>query len=478
MQKKVNMASRKFVLLGVLLVTIAGIAIVFRFRAIALQTTKRRPNILLITLDTTRKDHLSCYGYPKKTTPALDQLAAESVKYEFAVSTSSWTLPAHASLFTGMLPVDHSAHYGVGENANKAVDKLSFYTLHPAFPTLAQQLSKAGYRTHAIISAPILHSEFGFSKGFETYDDDLGKPQKKDRTADTTSSLAITWLRQYFAAPKTQPFFLFLNFFDPHTPYSAPPPWGKDGLAADVVNVVSGHYDEVFRGNRQVTPEERELLIDQYDDEIRFMDWHLGQLFSEMKALGLYDDAMIVVTSDHGELFGEHNYLDHGHALYDELIRVPLIIKYPADMKKVGVISDGVSTRGIMPTLLSYLQLPIPPTADYGTLGGKRKDLVAESYRDIYYVQRYGKRFDRDQKAIYDGKYKFIWSSDGKSELYNIQEDPQENVNLCGRLPDVEKKLQSKLEPLVAESNQLNSLSTPQLDSELRRRLQALGYIQ
>jgi len=131
-----------------------------------------------------------------------------------------------------------------------------------------------------------------------------------------------------------------------------------------------------------------------------------------------------------------------------------------------------------MPTILAFLQLPIPPTADYGTLDGKPKDVIAEIYTDIYYVRKHGQKYDRDQKAIYEGDFKFIWSSDGKYELYDIAKDPREMVNLYGQMPDVEQRLGAKLEPLIAESNRLNSLSTPQLDSELRRRLQALGYIQ
>jgi arylsulfatase A-like enzyme len=160
------------------------------------------------------------------------------------------------------------------------------------------------------------------------------------------------------------------------------------------------------------------------------------------------------------------------------LIRVPLIVKYPASDQRRGVVEDGVSIANIMPTVLEYVNHPVPATADCGTLKRKKDLLVAEIFRDISYVRKYGDRFSRDQKAIYGQGFKLIWSSDGKHELYHLGDDPAEQANLYEQRADVREYLQSKLDPLINDSTELASLDTPQLDLELRGRLKALGYVQ
>ncbi|RJP16632.1 MAG: hypothetical protein C4520_18540 [Candidatus Abyssobacteria bacterium SURF_5] len=448
------------------------------WRTLSAKKKPYRPNTILMTLDTTRMDYLSCYGYPARITPVIDKLAEEGLKYEFAISPSSWTLPAHASIFTGMLPSYHSAHYGKGENAEKGVlGGPSFYTLHPAFPTLTECLKEAGYLTKAIVSGPVLQEKFGFGQGFDHYDDDFPAGMEH-RVGDDTTDLAIGYLTAYVRGLQQQPFFLFLNYFDPHNPFSAPAPWGTPDLNPDLVNIASGHYDDVYKGNRVLTAEERELLLKEYVNEIRFMDHQIGRLFSYLKDCDLYDDAFIVITSDHGECFGEHDHLEHGHSLNEELLRVPLIIKYPAKHRRSGVVKERVSTAGVMSTILDYLNLPAPPGVKFASFDTGGHELAAEIFEDLNFVQKYGERYSRNQKAVYDGTFKFIWSSDGKHELYNISNDPLEVVNLYGRMPDLEKRLQAKLDPLIYESNRMTSLTTPELDEELRGRLRALGYIQ
>jgi len=442
-------------------------------------TPSQNPGILLITLDTTRWDHLSCYGYPRESTPTIDRLAEEGMRYERAVSPSSWTLPAHASLFTGMLPTHHSAHFGSDENAK--VDEIvgfSFYTLHPMVPTLAEELGKAGYATCGIIAGPTISSRFGMGRGFDHYDDRLPKTDIPERRADEISSLAIHWLKEHHISQSAKPFFLFLNYFDPHNPYQAPEPWGDQDVTDDVYNIRNSRYDEVFRGNRDLTDDEREILLKQYEDEIRFMDSEIGSLFDEMRRLGMYDSTLIVVVSDHGESFGEHRLLEHGRALYEELIRVPLIVKYPSHDKRQGVVRRRVSTAGIMPTILNYIGHPVPGTVTVGALDETNHMLAAEVFRDIVWTGRYGKRFDMDQKAVYEGDYKWIWRSNGEPELYKVSDDPGEKNNLYGTLPELENRFQLRLRSLIEESTQLSSLTIPELDQELQRRLKALGYVQ
>lgn len=438
-----------------------------------------RPHILLITLDTTRWDHLSCYGYEEETTPAIDKLAEEGVRYEYALSPSSWTLPAHASIFTGVLPTYHGAHFVMTEaNVERG---LQLNTLDSRLPTLAEELKKAGYRTGAIIGGPLLHRSLGVARGFGYYYD--GKlhafgTQDFYRTAEETTNQAIKWLATYQPTWDVTPLFLFLNYYDPHNPYNAPAPWGNPEVTEDMYDIHNKRYDGVFRGRRDLTEDERKTLLSEYDAEIRFMDHNIGLLFDSMKQLGLYDSSLIIVTSDHGESFGEHRLLGHGHALYEELIRVPLIIKYPLRDRKQAVIKRPVSIMSIMPTILKYIGRPIPETVACGTLADREQALLAEIYRDSYWIERYGNRFDRDEKAAYEGEYKWIWRSNANHELYNIAEDPEEHDNLRGRLPEVERHFHSQLNPLIEASKEIPKTAPPRLGPETERNLKALGYIQ
>ena len=183
-----------------------------------------------------------------------------------------------------------------------------------------------------------------------------------------------------------KPFFLFLNYYDPHTPYRPPEPWGDPNIPPELCDIHSGHYDDVLKGVRELTEEEHRVLLSQYDGEIRFTDSQIEWLFFEMKQLGVYDSTLIVVTSDHGESFGEHRLLGHGRALYEDLVRVPLIIKYPQNDRKVGVAEDRVSILSLMPTLLEYIGRPVPGTISCGTLSHKKQVLVAEIFRDVGWI--------------------------------------------------------------------------------------------
>jgi arylsulfatase A-like enzyme len=377
-----------------------------------------------------------------------------------------------------MLPTHHRAHFSFDENIDpESIDGPMFYSLHPELPTLTEELKKKGYTTGGIIAAPLLAAKFGFGRGFDYYDDRLPIDKGFDRNADEVSTQAIGWLNEYRTDEGDAPFFLFLNYFDPHSPYQPPAPWGNPEVTEEQYDLYSGKYRDVLSGIRDLTDNERNLLLEQYDSEIMFMDSEIGRLFEEMKQQGLYDSSMIIITSDHGETFGEHRLLEHGRALYEELIRVPLIVKYPSSDARKGISERQVSTMSIGPTIMKYAGIPILKTAHQATLEDDDQLLIAEIYRDISWIVAFGERFERDQKAIYDGNYKWIWDSRGKHELYDIAEDALEKNNLWGSLPEKERNLEAKLNPLIEESKQLSSLSTPELDKELKARLKALGYV-
>jgi arylsulfatase A-like enzyme len=460
-----------YILSGTCLLAVV-IAIVLSLRP------RPRPNVLLITLDTTRWDHLSCYGYAVKTTPAIDGMAREAVRYERAISPSSWTLPAHASIFTGMLPTHHRAHFSFDENIDpEKIEGPMFYSLHPDLPTLAEDMKTLGYRTGGIVAAPLLTAKFGFGRGFDYYEDRLPIGKGFERDADEVSTLAISWLNEHRAADGDEPFFLFLNYFDPHSPYQPPEPWGDPDLTPEQYDLYGGLYEDVLRGERDLTDDERNLLLAQYDRELMFMDNEIGRLFEEMKRFDLYDSTMIIITSDHGESFGEHRLLEHGRALYEELIRVPLIVKYPSYEKRSGVVARPVSVLGIGSTILQYAGSPALRSVAPPALEERGHQLIAEIYRDISWIVGFGDRFDRDRKAIYDGDYKWIWDSREEHELYDVAKDPAEENNLWGKLPERERRLKAGLAPLIEESEKLSTLSTPELDKDMKDRLRALGYI-
>ncbi len=439
----------------------------------------RRPNVLLITMDTTRWDRVSCYGKASNLTPAVDKLAAEGVRYEYALSPSSWTLPAHASIFTGTLPSTHRADFANTEGEVWA-GPLQINKLRSDLPTLAEELKKAGYRTSAVVSGPLLHSRFGVDRGFDYYSDYDPKTFRVkpfNRPADQTTTSALQWLETYYFAPADTPFFLFVNYYDAHSPYHAPPPFGSQTADEERYDVRSGYYEDIYRGTRELSKADREFLTKEYEGEIRFVDSQIGRLFQGMKELGLYEETLIVVTADHGESFGEHNLLEHGRALYEELVRVPLIIKFPSWDHRHGLIKGMVSTISIMPTILHYLDCPIPDTVQYGTLEEKKSLLAAEISRDASWINMYGSRYDVDRQAVYDGDYKLIWNSNGVMELYNIRNDPAEDVNLYGKMPEVEQILQAKLQRLEKFAAPTAVAESPVLDEDLKKSLKALGYI-
>jgi arylsulfatase A-like enzyme len=455
-----------------------------------------KPNILLITLDTTRADHLSCYGYNRLTTPNLDKFARAAVLYKNAYATAPWTLPSHASIFTGMYPTKHGADYNVThaqiacylseKQKGKKFDieelhNRSISPLSKGNRTLAEILSERGYRTAGIIGSPYCATVYGISRGFDYYDetflyvgDDItfylvyqvanlffplndlftryGYLHK--RVASQLNKAAFEWLGKNHH----QPFFLFLNYFDAHYPYLPPPPYnslfgrGDRGLIKSLNPRGGASYlvatwnliQSVLSANIRLTPKEKELLISQYDGELCYLDHNLGLLFDRLKALNAYDNTLIIITSDHGESFGEHGLVLHMPALYEELIRIPLIIKYPFTSARHDVVEQQVSLVDLLPTLLSYLDYPIPSGIDGSILGASKRPLISESNTSLAYVD-FGEKFRRSLKAIYQGREKYIWASDSKHALYDLSNDPGEERNLFQSLPSKAESMANAL---------------------------------
>ena len=264
------------------------------------------PNILLVTIDTLRADHLSCYGYPRKTSPHMDALAAQGVRFEHAYCTIPLTGPSHVSLFSSRYPQEH----GVRING-VPIPKDSKWMYLP------QILQRFGYFNAAFVSAwPLVSHLTGFSHWFQVYDQEMKRRYQflsSSRFAEDVTPRAIAWLKDQ----RVEPFFLWVHYFDPHAPYH---------LRKDFADPPANGHAAAPRPQADAAMRDR---IRRYDSEIGYVDHHLGLLLRALDKAGVADSTLLVLTSDHGESLGEHDYVGHGRHLYDSILRVPLIVRYP-----------------------------------------------------------------------------------------------------------------------------------------------------
>lgn len=285
-------------------------------------------NVVLISIDTLRADHLGCYGYSRPTSPNIDALAEGGARFEWAISSSSWTVPAHMTMLTGMEPPAHGAH-GYPRPRRLRGD----------VSTLAEILSQRGFRTAAFTGGGYMAATFGFDRGFHKFAS-LGR--------HFSANLAAA--RRWVENNRQRPLFLFLHGYDVHRPYTPPPRYAR---------LFSGDYSGSFGAARLAAnhprPSDADLrfVISQYDAEIRAVDDLVGDLLREWKATGFLENTLVIITSDHGEEFYEHGHIYHAHSLYDELLRVPLIFVGPGVTP--GVYRTQVGLVDIAPTVLGAL---------------------------------------------------------------------------------------------------------------------------
>ncbi|REJ68000.1 MAG: tetratricopeptide repeat protein [Planctomycetota bacterium] len=391
-------------------------------------------NVILISIDTTRADHLSCYGYPAKTSPYIDAVAAAGVRFERAQTTNPITLPAHSSMLTGTLPPTH----GVRDNYN--------YKLDDSQVTLAEMLSDNGYQTAAFVGAFPLNSLFGLDQGFDVYDDEIPKQglyELAERRAEEVTDAAVAWLDER----DRQPFFMFVHYFDPHSLYRAP------------LRFATQHID---------VP---------YDAEIAYVDDSLGVLLAKLKELDLYDSSTIIITSDHGEGLEEHGESTHTFFIYQSTAHVPLVIKSP--MATAGtVVETPVSIIDIVPTLLELLDIEPPAHLQGIDLGpALRGEPLADADRPTYTESLVPTMFGcAPLRGIVSGSWRYILSP--RAELYDLRADPSELNNLIEAEPETAEQLRQRLLDLTSAATQAAAeVATQSLADEERAKLQSLGYL-
>ncbi len=483
-----------------------------------------RPNVILITMDTVRADHLSVYGYKRDTSPNLKKLVEDSSLYLNAIATSDITLPSHASMFTGLYSRSHGAHhifYAPSDDdlASGFADwPKSPPPLDDKFDTLAEILSEKGYSTMAVVANPgYLHDYYNLDQGFNFYDyrspviflgNIVGKVRPfylrqtihdfmawmipasdRDSTyrrADKINKVAFSLIDK--VKKDNNSFFLFLNYMDAHTEYAPPAPYDRLFPGKDETFTMRHFRDlehQVLRLERDITVKERQHLLSQYDGGIAYEDFHIGKFITRLKEAGLYDNSLIIVTADHGEAFGERKHIEHGTSVYQDQVNVPLIIKYPSNNRK-AVIEQYVSGVDIMPTVLDTLGYEIPEDVQGVSLlkpeGLNNRTVISESFPDRIKL-RLHKRFHRVERAIFSNSMKFITSTSGKSELYDLSKDPRESTSIYMANNAIADSLESKLSQwllTVEEKNNSKAINIVrnQPDKDTLDRLKALGYVQ
>lgn len=438
------------------------------------------PNLVLITLDTTRADRLGPYGHAKARTPALDAFAREAVLYERAYATSSWTLPSHASLFTGLLPMQHGAQTLAGGPSE--ILGYGVRGLGDGFTTLAEVLGAAGYRTAAVVGGPALRRELGMAQGFEVYRDDLdGKFDKLiGKRGEEVADRAIALI----AAFGNEPFFLFANFYDPHAPYRPPPPWSRglpDADTARVADAVIEHFAAgapLGRPPRLDPEQDADLaaMLAGYDAEIAYMDAALARLLAALRAAPRWDETLVAITADHGESFGEHFYISHGAHLYEDNVRVPLLVRFPGAAGAGTRIPEPVSNRALFAALLEAAGLPVPDGAPRLAAGGDA--IVTEVQRSESNVKLFGAHFDRDLRSIHAPPFKLIEDSSGRVELFDLERDPGELQDLAPTAPERVEELRRLLSRVRAEHPpRFDAAARVEIDADTEEALRALGYL-
>jgi choline-sulfatase len=398
-----------------------------------------RPNLLLITIDTLRADHVGSYGYAAARTPAIDALAARGIRFDRATTVAPLTLPAHSSLMTGTFPAFHRVR-----------DNGGFY-LGDDLPTLAGLLRDKGYRTGGFVAAFVLDRRWGIGRGFDHYFDDFDLKRYRvdigldavQRPGSEVVAKAIEWLDR----DQTKPFFAWVHLYEPHAPYDAP-----DGIRR--------HFPETMAGA--------------YDAEIATADLQVGRLIDHLSAAGRLDRTIVLVLGDHGESLGEHDEEQHGFFVYDATVRIPLIIA--GGGLNPRVVEDQVRIVDVMPTVLQLLDIQIPKVVQGQSLlplaRGEHLELIALS-ETWYPRHHYGWS---ELTSISDGRYHFIAAP--RRELYDTQTDPGEQHNIAEVNPSRTEAQARALRELLARTTATAPAAAPRpVDPDVEARLRALGYV-
>ena len=401
-------------------------------------TAPRDANVLLITLDTTRADHLSCYNPHAVKTPHLDALAARGIRFEHSTAQVPLTLPSHACIMTGAYPPVHHLR------------DMGGFVLDPAHPTMASIAQAAGFATSAFVGSRAVARQFGLAHGFDTYDDDMGSQTEEgklpgvfaERRAAVVTDHALAWLQQN---ARTR-FFLWAHYYDPHQPYDPPEPY------------------------------KRQYAKDLYHGEIAYMDEQVGRLLDGLDHLGLNSRTLVIAVGDHGESLGEHGEYTHGIFLYDATLHVPLLIAGPG-VPAGKTVAEQVRSIDLHSTAMEFLHIaPSPESQGVSLWPLMQRGIRVRSdysYGETIYPRTY--MGWSELRAMRTGDWKLILAP--RPELYDLRRDPAEVDNLIARQPAVADQLQKQIWSVAGVQGKTEKLTTVPVDAQTRQELQSLGYV-
>ena len=451
-----------------------------------------RSNVILIVMDTVRADHLSLYGYERNTTPNLSQFARDGIVFRNAIAPSSWTIPSHASMFTGLMPSEHGARISATVSEG---NERTFPRLASEYQTLAEVLSASGYETAAIVSNLTLSKEAGMAQGFEYYDNreriavdtamcrTLSPAQwmlkafqryvfdfdpRHDvydfcRNAGEITPLVYDWIGEN----RERPFFLFVNYMDAHNPFHPHPELATQLVRSDR----SGSKDLDTPSPLPIAADHREDA-ENYDAEIAYLDAHLGALFDYLGSQNLLSETLVIVTSDHGEAFGEHGQVGHCKSLYGEEIHVPLIVRYPRGAGGPAEDRRFTSLASLMPLILEHVGIAHPIDGQPGEPDDE-SFVLAELRRSPHEPDIRSLHTQGGMKAI-------IGMFDRHEELYDLRSDPFETVDLASQRMDFAQWASSWLDEWGAEAlmKRRSEDTGFVMDDAMLQKLRALGYVE
>lgn len=421
-----------------------------------------RPSILVLVIDALRADRLGINGYPLPTTPNIDALAAESANFRTAIAHSTWTKPSIATLMTSLYPSQHGIH----RVADGPEDELRTDVLHEGLVTLAERLQQGGYATGGSVNQVHLQKRFGFAQGFDFYND------RRGRNAFRLNRDLAGWLE---TLPAGQPFFAYLHYLDLHWPFTLRLPENEGAFGpTEMKNTPPAGGRQVPAWGAELDDEDDlRALIARYDHEVAYTDAGVGDLVERLKSAGLYEDTLLIITSDHGEAFLEHDQMGHAFAPHEELVRVPLVLRQPLAMRRVsGPIDDLVGLIDLMPTLLEIAGLEPEPAAE------------GRSFAPLLRPRQLGERAlfmeTYDAIAARTATHKLIRYAGGGHEAYDLVADPGEQHSLDGSCGAPCSELNEQLVEFRARMLASVFAADPdsvELTEEEIEELRALGYL-
>lgn len=456
-------------------------------------------NVLLFTVDTLRADHLSSFGHFRDTSPRIDALASEGLLFERAITTSATTLPAHLSIMTGLYPHQH------GYVANIGAIKGAFES-SPGRRTAAELFQSAGYATAAFVSGATVKTRTGLQTGFDVFDE----PEEISRRGAVTTAHALAWLQEHLESDPDRPFFLWVHYWDPHEPNDPQEPWASlfrtDSALEALIDsrrvrpevlqerfepseIARLFFPELFqaicirREEAEVPPIDRDdvrRVYNHYDGDIRYTDDQVGRVLDTLDMLGLRDETVVALVADHGQALGQHDWLEHG-SIEDSNLHVPMVVRFPgALVPQPARVGRVVSVVDLLPTIIARLDLP-RASAFLDQASGA--DLLSSRFDRPY---AFSHRTERARKTWESGRefaltfdrWKYYHLEEGEDQLFDLEADPGELVDVAAEHPDLVGKLRHLVQQTLSEKPWDGADASPDVvpDAQLRSELEALGY--